>query len=67
MTKLRCKLRGHKLISLAKENQKTKEYQCQCCQKKFTEDGYGKIVKLTKYWENNNLLFEKYFQNKTAL
>ncbi|MCB0457849.1 MAG: hypothetical protein KDC91_08905 [Flavobacteriaceae bacterium] len=65
--KLRCKLLGHQFVSIKKEDIFIKEYKCQCCHKKFTIDGYGRIVALSKYWEENNLLFEKNFKNKVAV
>jgi hypothetical protein len=67
MRKLICKIKGHQFVSVTKEAQQIKEYRCECCRQKYTEDGYGQIVKLTKYWENNNLLFERYFRNRTAV
>ena len=67
MRKLICKIKGHQFVSVAKEGHQIKEFRCECCKQKYTEDGYGQIVKLTKYWENNNLLFEKYFRNRTAV
>ncbi len=67
MKKLVCKIRGHQFVSVKKGGRHIKEYQCQCCKQKYTEDGYGKIVRLTKYWETNNLLFEKHFQKKSAV
>jgi len=67
MKKLICKIRGHQFVSLKKGARKIKEYECQCCKQKYTEDGYGKIVRLTKYWETNNSLFERHFQKKTVV
>lgn len=67
MRKFICKIKGHQFVSVKKEGPQIKEYRCVCCRQKYTEDGYGQIVKLTKYWENNNLLFEKYFRNRTAV
>lgn len=67
MKKLVCKIRGHQFVSVKKEGRQIKEYQCQCCKQRYTEDGYGKIVRLTKYWETNNLLFEEHFRKKTAI
>jgi hypothetical protein len=67
MKKLVCKVRGHQFVSTSKGDSQLKEYQCRCCNQKYTEDGYGQIVRLTKYWEMNNLLFEQYYRNKTAV
>ncbi len=62
-----CKLLGHQLISIKKKDILLKEYKCSCCDKKFTVDGYGRIVRLSKYWEENNLLFERNFRNRAAV
>jgi len=67
MRKLVCKIKGHQFVSIKKEGRRSKEYRCQCCKQKYTEDGYGQIVRLTKYWETNNLLFEQHFRNRTAV
>ncbi len=67
MRKVICKIKGHKFVSVKKERHQIKEYRCTCCRQKYTEDGYGQLVRLTKYWENNNLLFEKYFRNREAV
>jgi len=67
MRKFICKIKGHQFVSVNKDRPQIKEYRCECCRQKYTEDGYGQIVKLTKYWENNNLLFEKYFRNRRAV
>ena len=67
MKKLVCKVRGHQFVSIRKGDRQLKEYQCRCCNQKYTEDGYGQIVRLTKYWEMNNLLFEQHYRNKTAV
>lgn len=61
-----CKVFGHHLVSIKKATLLIKEYECEKCHQKFTTDGYGHIVKLSKYWEENNLIFENKFQNKTA-
>lgn len=67
MRKLLCKIKGHQFESIKKYSTQVKEYQCSCCKQKYTEDGYGQIVRLTKYWETNNLLFEQHFSNRTAI
>jgi hypothetical protein len=54
-------------VSTRKEDSQLKEYKCRCCKQKYTEDGYGQIVRLTKYWEVNNLLFEQHYRNNTAV
>jgi len=64
MKKLLCKIRGHSFVPFRKPNSQIQEYQCSCCKQHFTKDGYGQIVKLTKYWKENNELFEKHFQKK---
>lgn len=65
--KLLCKLFGHQLVSIKKKDILIKEYQCSCCQKKFTTDGYGQMVSLSKYWEENNLLFEKIHNKRVVI
>lgn len=67
MKKLVCKVRGHQFVSIKKGEHRLKEYQCRYCKQKYTEDGYGQIVRLTRYWEMINLLFERYYHNKTAI
>ncbi|MEZ4858957.1 MAG: hypothetical protein R2781_09120 [Flavobacteriaceae bacterium] len=64
---LLCKLFGHHLIPIKKEDILLKEYVCSCCDKKFTVDGYGRVVKFSKYWEQNNLLFEKKIKNRAPV
>ncbi|MEZ4875388.1 MAG: hypothetical protein R2793_08050 [Flavobacteriaceae bacterium] len=65
--KLLCRVIGHQLKVVKKDKILLEEYTCTCCQKKFTTDGYGRIVRLSKYWEENNLLFERNFKNRTAI
>ncbi len=64
--KWRCKLFGHNLESLKKKDILIKEYCCKCCGNKFTTDGYGRLVPLSKYWKENNSLFEKHFQSRVS-
>jgi hypothetical protein len=59
-----CKIRGHKLTSLKKNNLLIKEFECSNCHQKFTTDGYGRTVKLNSYWQENNLLFEKFLDER---
>lgn len=66
MKSIACKLKGHKLATIKKENILIKEYECKNCKKKFTTDGYGNIVKLNTYWQQNNLLFEQIFRKENA-
>lgn len=67
MKKLLCKIKGHQFVSVRKESPQIKEYRCTCCKQKYTEDGYGQIVRLTKYWEVNNSLFEQHFNSRSAV
>lgn len=62
-----CKLFGHQLQTIKKDSILIKEYECKNCKEKFTVDGYGQIVKLSKYWQQNNAHFEKLFQNKRVI
>lgn len=64
--KVLCKLFGHHLKNLSPNETLVKEYECSCCQQKFTVDGYGRIVKLSKYWQENNMHFKKSFHNKIS-
>ncbi len=64
MNSLLCKIIGHKY---SKNNNSTihiNDYVCKNCNQKFTTDGYGTIVKLTSFWKENNLQFEKYVLEK---
>ncbi len=54
MRSLTCKILGHNLTKTSEHNALIKEYKCTCCRKKFTKDGYGKIVVLDSYWQENN-------------
>ncbi len=65
MKRIACKFKGHKLTSIKKNNLLIKEFECANCQQKFTTDGYGQIVRLNTYWQENNLLFEKLLQERT--
>ncbi len=66
MKQIVCKFFGHKLKRNTTNYQTITEYSCQRCKQKFTTDGYGKIVKLTPYWEQNNLLFKKHSKKKLS-
>lgn len=66
MKKLLCKLGKHS-FSITKNSLHVKEYECACCKTKFTEDGYGRIVRLNRYWQKNNQLFEHYFNSEKAI
>lgn len=66
MKQLICKVTGHNLKNIQKENFLIKEYQCTKCKEKFTTDGYGHLVKLNRYWEKNNVLFEKNYQSTVS-
>lgn len=66
MKKLLCKIKGHSFKTVKKGHFQLEEYACSRCQQKYTTDGYGQIVRLTRYWEENNMLFEKYFSKSAA-
>lgn len=66
MKRIACKIKGHKLTSIKKNNLLIKEYECTSCQQKFTTDGYGQIVRLNSYWQENNMLFERLLQKGSA-
>ncbi len=59
---LRCSLKGHKLIPNATQHIQIKEFSCLSCGEEFTEDGYGRLVTLNKYWKSNNNRFKKYLE-----
>ena len=67
MKKNTCKIRGHKIEPVATNNVQIKQFECCRCKEQFTTDGYGRIVKLTKYWKQNHLLFENYFRKRAAV
>lgn len=67
MKKTICKIRGHKIDSVPTENIQIKEFECNRCKSQFTTDGYGRMVKLTRFWKQNNLLFESYFRKEKAV
>jgi len=59
-----CKIFGHNFTKINKSDVFVLNYQCKTCSQKFTTDGYGSITKLTPFWEENNLLFKKYYKEK---
>lgn len=66
MKHLRCKLKGHSLAEIVKAGIHIKEFECSSCKKKFTTDGYGRIVKYTRFWEKNHAFFVRYLEKKIA-
>ncbi len=62
MRGLHCIIWGHNFSTIKKENILIKEFVCESCKQKFTTDGYGKLVKLSSYWKQNNIFFEKHSQ-----
>lgn len=62
MKSLICKIIGHKLTKINKLDDFVVNYKCKICSQKYTTDGYGSITKLTPFWEENNLLFKKYYK-----
>lgn len=66
MKLLLCKLNRHSFTNISTENIHIKQFECSNCKKKFTTDGYGRMVELNSYWKKNNQFFEHYFQ-KTKL
>lgn len=67
MKTLICKFIGHHYTEINKSSILAPNYQCKTCKQKFTTDGYGTITKLTPFWEENNLMFKKYIQDKGAI
>jgi hypothetical protein len=66
MRKIACKIIGHRLSLIQKNTVLNKEYKCSNCEQKFTIDGYGQIVKLNAYWEENNMLFQRLLEKQRA-
>ncbi len=66
MKKIVCKLKGHTYAPIKKENILIKEFECIHCKQRYTTDGYGQMVRLTKYWKENHQFFEKYLAKRTA-
>ena len=66
MKKLVCKIKGHMFTSIDNPSPHIEEYKCTHCEEQFTTDGYGRMVKLTKYWKENNEFFQHYFQKNAA-
>ncbi|QIE59610.1 hypothetical protein G5B37_08550 [Rasiella rasia] len=67
MKLLSCKFSGHSLKEISTDSLYIKEFECTRCNQKYTTDGYGRYVKLTKYWRENNRYFETFAaSNKSA-
>ena len=64
--KLSCKIFGHHFSRIPKKDLLIEEYECSHCKQKFTTDGYGRMVKRNKYWEDNNYMFENKLKNRTV-
>jgi len=64
MKRLNCKIQGHTLVKIKSEDVQLKNFECTHCKQEFTTDGYGRVVKLTKFWQENNKLFEDYFKQR---
>lgn len=67
MKKVKCKFKGHNIVAKHTTNIMLKEYECTECKQEFTTDGYGRMVKLTRYWKENNMLFKQYFKQRAAV
>lgn len=59
-----CKLTGHILKEITSDSIYMKEFECSKCKQQYTTNGYGKLVKLTKYWKENNQYFASFIENK---
>lgn len=66
MKLLSCKFKGHSLKQIATDSLYKEEFQCVNCKQQFTTDGYGRMVKLSKYWRENNRYFETVFANQKS-
>ena len=61
-----CKIKGHKFKKLPTDSLYTEEFECTRCGKQYTTDGYGRMVKLSKYWRNNNSYFETFLKKQQS-
>lgn len=59
---LRCSILGHQLKNINQEQSLVKEFACKHCGKEFTQDGYGQLVTLNRYWKDTNNKFKKYLE-----
>ncbi|PKA82763.1 hypothetical protein ATE92_0900 [Ulvibacter sp. MAR_2010_11] len=66
MKNIVCKLKGHTFTQIKKAPSSISEYECLHCKQLYTTDGYGRMVKLTKYWQANHQFFEKHFTKQSA-
>ncbi len=62
-----CKLRGHSLKRISNGSIYTEELECSTCKRKFTTDGYGRVVKYTEYWEENHAFFRQYLKEHSGI
>jgi len=62
-----CKLTGHVLKEISTDSLYIKEYECSKCKQQYTTNGYGKLVKLTKYWKENNQYFVPFLEQKSTI
>lgn len=66
MKKALCKILGHHFVKTNNDSKYSDEYECAHCKQQFTKDGYGRIVKLTSFWVENNRLFENHLSRKSS-
>jgi hypothetical protein len=64
MKPLRCKIKGHSLSPVSTQPFQIKEFECTRCNQKFTTDGYGRLVKFTRYWKENHDFFNNHFKKR---
>lgn len=62
-----CKLTGHTLKEISNTTIYTKEFECVKCKQQYTTDGYGKLVRLTQYWKENNKYFSSFSKNEAKI
>lgn len=55
-----CKLTRHTLREISGNTLYAKEFECSKCKQQYTTDGYGKLVRLTQYWKENNKYFASF-------
>lgn len=62
-----CKFTGHSLKEISSDSLYMKEFECAKCKQLYTTNGYGKFVRLTKYWKENNQYFASFLENKSKV
>jgi len=64
---LKCRILGHNLVKIKSDDLLIKQYQCTRCAKKFTTDGYGRLVAYSEYWKENHSFFQNHSIKKLSI